>query len=238
MSKEMYGRRAWLYDLIYSNKDYAAESRALHQLLAEHGVEDGAAVLEAACGTGNYLEHLHKYYDAAGFDLSAEMVAIARAKLPDAKLFTADMVDFTTARPYDALLCLFSSISYVDSLGKLTQTAQTFGRALRPGGVVIVEPWVGPDDYKEGRPSMKTYADDTIKVCRQFVGQREGRRATLEFHWLVAQREREVDYFTEKLVAYLYTVDEYRAAFEAAGFAVSYDPEGLNGRGLFVGVRV
>src|SRR5690554_7458013 len=91
MSKEMYGRRAWLYDLIYSNKDYAAESRALHQLLAEHGVEDGAAVLEAACGTGNYLEHLHKYYDAAGFDLSAEMVAIARAKLPRSEEHTSEL---------------------------------------------------------------------------------------------------------------------------------------------------
>ena len=66
----MYEERAALYDAIYHWKRYEEESAALHALLASEGVDDGARVLEAACGTGSYLVHLAARYAVSGFDLS------------------------------------------------------------------------------------------------------------------------------------------------------------------------
>jgi hypothetical protein len=85
---------------------------------------------------------------------------------------------------------------------------------------------------------MKTYEDENIKIARQFVSRSEGRRAVLDFHWLVAERDGAVDYFTSQVVAYLYTTGEYQQAIESAGFDVTYNAKGLTGRGLFVAVSI
>ena len=86
----LYGDRAELYDLTYSWKDFAGEAEKLHALLAAEGVAEGARLLDAACGTGAHLAHLARWYDAAGLDLSGEMLAVAPESLvgrPVADLF-------------------------------------------------------------------------------------------------------------------------------------------------------
>ena len=61
-------------------------------------------MLEAACGTGSFLEHLKDTYDVSGFDVSEGMVEQTRAKLPGVPVFQADMADFTLDTPVDAVI--------------------------------------------------------------------------------------------------------------------------------------
>ena len=61
----------------------------------------------------------------------------------------------------------------------------------------------------------------------------EGRLSIMNFHYLVG-RPGTVEHFVETHAPALYTADEYRSAFEAAGLAADLDPEGLMGRGLWV----
>jgi len=35
----------------------------------------------------------------------------------------------------------------------------------------------------------------------------------------------------------MFTKDEYESAFEAAGLEVEFDPDGLIGRGMFIGTK-
>ena len=62
-------------------------------LMAARALGDGASVLDVGCGTGDYLvalhaaEPRHQYY---GFDLSPEMVSLARSRCPWAVLEVAD----------------------------------------------------------------------------------------------------------------------------------------------------
>jgi hypothetical protein len=64
-------------------------------------------------------------------------------------------------------------------------------------------------------------------------GLRDERISTTEMHYLVATPAG-VEHFVEDHELYLFTTDEMRAAFEAAGLGVDYDADGLIGRGLWI----
>ena len=65
------------------------------------------------------------------------------------------------------------------------------------------------------------------------VSGREGRLAIMKFEYLVGTPSG-IEAFSERHEAALFTDEEYRQAFAAAGLAVEHDPEGLIGRGLYI----
>ncbi|MHC5113044.1 MAG: class I SAM-dependent DNA methyltransferase [Planctomycetota bacterium] len=235
----MYRSHARYYDLIYQWKKYDEEAARLHELITAEGVAPEETVLEAACGTGAHLRHLRRWHPVAGFDLNPEMVALAREALPDVELFQADMTDFALPKPVGALLCLFSSIGYVHPRARLDAAARCFAAAVRPGGALIVEPWLDPDTFMDGFPGMDTYGDDDLKLCRMVVSRREGELSVFDFHWLAARRGRPpVEHFVDRHVLWLCPRDELIEAFDAAGFDCRIENDGLmRGRGLIVGRR-
>lgn len=236
----MYGERAALYDPIYHWKDYGAESARLREFLRSLEIPDGARVLEVACGTGSHLAHLRAYYQASGLDLSDAMLSVARTKLPpEVALRCADMADFEVAAPVDALLCLFSSIGYVHPEARLRATARCFARAVRPGGALVIEPWLTPEAYRPGRMMMQTYDGEDLKLCRASVSKQEGELAVLDFHWLVLRAgAAEPERFVERHELWLCPAPLMRAILDDAGFDVHAEPAGLSqGRGLLIGRR-
>jgi daunosaminyl-N,N-dimethyltransferase/N-dimethyltransferase len=218
----MYAERAEVYDRIYSFKDYKAEAEALHQLLADNQVADGATLLEAACGTGSYLQQLSRWYRVSGFDISPQMLSIARRKLSNVVLFEADMASFELKQPVDVIVCLFSSIGYLRPEARLSSAARAFARALKPGGLALVEPWLEPEGFRPGIAHMHTYESDELKLCRANVGKLDGVDAVLDFHWLAARAGKDVEYFTERHVLRCYTREQMLEAFGQAGLEVSY----------------
>ncbi len=236
----MYRDRAELYDLIYHWKNYQAEAARVREKLAAEGIPDGSRVLEAACGTGSYLQHLRESYDLTGFDRSEEMLAIAREKLPAGlTLFRADMAGFTVDRPYDALLCLFSSIGYLYPEARLRAAAKCFADAVRPGGVLVIEPWIAPEEYRPGYGSIQTYDRPELKLCRASLGQRDGDIAVMDFHWLVLRTGADaVEHLVDVHRMWLCPRELMLRVFREAGFECRLDPEGLMpGRGLIIGRR-
>ncbi|MCP3902763.1 MAG: class I SAM-dependent methyltransferase, partial [Planctomycetes bacterium] len=170
----MYRSHARYYDLIYQWKQYHEEATRLHEILAAEGVGGEEMVLEAACGTGAHLRHLREWHRVSGFDLNVEMVGLAREALPDVTIFQADMTRFAVPEPVGAVLCLFSSIGYVYPRDRLDAAARCFAGAVRPGGVLVIEPWLDPAAFMDGFPNMDTYTDDDLKLCRMVVSRREG----------------------------------------------------------------
>lgn len=234
----LYERRAELYDRIYSFKDYAAEAIRLRELLTREGAAPGSSLVDACCGTGSHLALLAADYRVGGFDASAAMLAIARRKLPAARLVEADVRDFRWPEQVDALTCLFSSIGYLRSVAEVDDAAKSFARALRPGGVLVIEPWLTREDCKPGIPTIHTYADDDIKLCRMAVTVVEGDFSIFEMNWLVGRRDAAVEHFVERHELRLAPRAELASALERAGFAARFEEEGLMPkRGLFVARR-
>jgi hypothetical protein len=83
---------------------------------------------------------------------------------------------------------------------------------------------------------MTIAEEGEMKVCRIFAGGQSGKVSSSTFHYLVADGDR-VNYFTETHDFGLFTEDEMRAAFEAVGLSVEFDPVGLENRSLYIGTK-
>jgi hypothetical protein len=80
---------------------------------------------------------------------------------------------------------------------------------------------------------MQTAEDGDVKVCRMCISELEEGNAKLRFHYLVGTAAG-VEHFTEDHLLRLRTVEEMLAAFREAGLNAEHDPEGINGRGLYL----
>ncbi|HET7011855.1 MAG TPA: class I SAM-dependent methyltransferase [Anaerolineales bacterium] len=230
----MYDKSARWYDAIYSFKDYAAEAVILRGLIESRRGSPGGALLDVACGTGEHLRHLRAYFTVEGIDINESMLAVAREKLPGVRLRQGDMLDFDLGERYDAVLCLFSAVGYLRNEAELERSVRNMGNHLNPDGVLVVEPWILPEAFVAGRVHSLFVDRPDLKLARINVSRVEGRAAVMDMHHLIGT-EQGIDYFVERHELTLFTDDEYRGAFIAAGLAVEPVPNGLAGRGLYLG---
>ncbi|MGQ0608373.1 MAG: class I SAM-dependent DNA methyltransferase [Chloroflexota bacterium] len=232
----MFDKSAELYDLFYEWKDYRAEAEKIREIVASRA-PTARTLLDVACGTGSHLAHLRQWYVVDGLDLDRDLLKVASRRLPGVELHHSDMRDFDLGGTFDVVTCLFSSIGYVQTADGLALAVAAMARHLAPSGMLIVEPWLSPDRFDPhhiGRAMVAERPD--VQAVRMNGSRVDGTRSFLDFHYLVG-RPGSVEHFTETHTLGLFTDDEYRSAFEAAGLGAEHDPDGLMGRGLWIAQR-
>lgn len=234
----MFSKSARYYDEIYTSveKDYAAEVNKLHRIIREHRQSKGKTLLDVACGTGVHAGYLSKYYQVEGLDLDRTMVAVAKKKHPNIHFHHGDMTDFSLRRQFDVVVCLFSSIGYAKTKTRLQKAIKNMGKHLCPGGVLLIEPWYTPETWNAGRIFTVQVSKPDLKIVRMSHGGQKGKVSTLEFQYLIGT-SKGIEHSVEFHELGLFTHEEYMQAFEAARLNVIHDPEGLDGRGLYIGTE-
>jgi SAM-dependent methyltransferase len=231
----MFTESAELYDAIYlAFKDYAVEAADIaRHLRAEH--PRARTVLDVACGTGEHARLLaaDHGFELDGIDLNAEFLRLAREKHPAGRFHEADMREFSLARRYDAVICMFSSIGYVRTLPELERTLRCFRRHLAPGGVVIVEPWFPPEVLTGGHQSQRTAEANGVRVERTGTTEIDGRLCRLRFDYTIDDGAG-IRHTTELHELGLFTRDETLRAFSAAGLAARHHAPSATNRGLYI----
>jgi SAM-dependent methyltransferase len=232
----MFEKSVEFYDAIYAWKNYKAEAERLKQVIAERQRSPGRSFLDVACGTGGHIPYLRDTFTIEGIDINPRMLAIAQAKHPDIPFHLGDMVDFAIPRKFDVVASLFSSIAYLKTPERLSRAVANMARHLRPGGVLIVEPFFSPTSWRPVRkaPGANFVDNDDIKIVRMSSSICEDNIVKCTFHYLVGTADG-VEHFTELHEFVLFTEDDVRDAFTSAGMDVSYDATGLMGRGLYIG---
>ncbi|MGD9507495.1 MAG: class I SAM-dependent methyltransferase [Geminicoccaceae bacterium] len=127
------GYRLWSRSYDSPLRLFPVEEPAVRPLLAE--LSPGR-VLDAACGTGRHSVWLAAHgHEVVGVDASPDMLARARAKLPDARFEEGEL----TALPLpdgsvDAALCALALVHVPDLRPAMGELA----RVVRPGGRIVL----------------------------------------------------------------------------------------------------
>ena len=163
------------YDLLYRDKDYAAEARHVHDIIQKHA-SGARSILELGCGTATHAIHLAAMgYSIHGVDRSHEMLAAATNGIQKAGPETASLIRLTEGDirevrlndRFDVIVALFHVISYLptnDDLKAALKTAQTH---LKPGGIFLFDCWYGPAVLSDPPVvRVKRMEDNTTSVVR------------------------------------------------------------------------
>jgi ubiquinone/menaquinone biosynthesis C-methylase UbiE len=111
------------------------------------GAAPPARLLEMACGTGRHARELEQLgFSLVATDNSPDMLACAKEGAARAgskvQFREADMqtLDLGSER-FDAAICLFDSIGYLQSNEAIVSALGAARRHLRPGGALVLEFW-------------------------------------------------------------------------------------------------
>lgn len=231
----MYTGTAELYDLFYEWKDYAGEAARLREIVSARAPH-ARTLLDVACGTGRHLEHLAAWYEVEGADLDEGLLQVARRKLPAVAFEHADMRALELRRTFDVVTCLFGSIGYVQTPEGMRSAIAVMARHVAPGGLLIVEPWLTPSNFDPAHPGRALMVERPGLVAARLNDSRvEGGLSIMDFHYLIGRAGARLEHLVETHTLGLFTDDELRDAFAAAGMTAEHDADGLTGRGLWVG---
>ena len=175
------------YDKIYHWKDYEKDVDFLERIFKKHGlkVED---ILDVACGTGGHAATLVKRgYKVVGVDLNKEMLKIARRKVQDAAFVKGDMRDFKLARTFDAVICMFSSITYNRTLSELKKTLSGFHNHLKAKGIVVFDIHFLRERFAHGQRGVTGYDSDELTIARFYLSEKLGRTGKITFSYLIRE---------------------------------------------------
>lgn len=160
---DAYGR---YYDLLYRDKDYAAEVDYLHRLLQRHDAP-GPELLEFGSGTGRHGRLLAaRGYRVTGIERSAAMVAQAAAS-DGFSCQQGDIRAVRLGRTFDAVLALFHVLSYQVGNAEVLAVFQRAAEHLRPGGLFLFDVWYSPAVYSQQPATrVKRLAGEGLEITR------------------------------------------------------------------------
>lgn len=234
----LYSELAPLYDVIYGSKGYRREAAFLRTEIRRYGRSGGRALLDVGCGTGHHLQYLRRWYDCAGVDLSPQMLQVAHRRLPGVPLFRQDMISLRMSRKFDAIVCMFGAIGYTRTVPRLQRAVGSMASLLRPGGVLVVQPWLRPSAWRADHVFPQILKGKGVTVIRVSRTSRPAPGLSrIDWDYLVARRARPVVHLREAHELGLFSTSDMRGAFEKAGLRPRFFPTWHgNDRGLWVAV--
>jgi SAM-dependent methyltransferase len=230
-------RYSAFYDLLYADKDYAAEADYVARVLSP-----ARSVLELGSGTGRHGRLLaDRGFDVLGVELSAEMAAEAQRRSCDARNPTGsfacevgDLRGFRAGRTFDAVISLFHVISYQTGNPDLAAAFDTAAGHLSPGGLFLFDVWHGPAVLTQ-QPGVRTKeaADAERRVRRTATPTLDTNRSTVRVDYEMACEDLvtgEATRFGETHVMRYLFPTEIGFLATAAGFEQVSSEEFLTGR--------
>jgi SAM-dependent methyltransferase len=208
------------YDLLYRDKDYAAEAQYVARLIRS-AVPTAHTILELGSGTGRHGRLLAAMgFDVHGIERSAEMVAVARAAACAGSSgasgsFTCEVGDICRAslgRAFDAVISLFHVVSYQTTNQALQAAFRVAADHLAPGGQFLFDVWHGPAVLSQ-RPSerVKEVADERYRVKRTVRPELDTNRGTVNVVYHMECEDRPsgkiVRFSEEHLMRYLFPTE-------------------------------
>lgn len=167
-----FGTYSQYYDLLYADKDYAAEVDYVCALLHKYGGGNLHTILELGSGTGVHAELMSlNGFAVHGVELSEQMLERARRREDlgndSVRFCQGDARNYRAGRQFDAVISLFHVLSYQTTDKDLRSMLATAAVHLDVGGLFVFDFWYGPAVLRQG-PSVrvKRLQNEFVSVVR------------------------------------------------------------------------
>jgi hypothetical protein len=163
------------------------------------------------------------------------------------------MATYQATCDFDVVTCLFSSVGYASNWKALLHVLQNLWVHVAPGGVLLVEPWLSPEQFTGTMRTVTAEVDEYTHAVRVAAGTTiwpledtapygNPPRSVFDFGYVIARRATgtmQLETFQETHVMGLYRPREYRDAFHAVGAPAVFIPQGIGrpDRGVYVAVK-
>ncbi len=129
------------YHLLYRNRDEREARDFLDKLFGHVALDEGAQVLDLACGKGRHAVYLaEKGLHVTGFDLSPSNILEANKSAHGHLHFhIRDMREDLGKEEFDAVFNLFTGFGYFESDEENFSVFRRIHEALKPGGLFIFD---------------------------------------------------------------------------------------------------
>jgi SAM-dependent methyltransferase len=234
---DFYSRLSRYYDQMYAHIDYEGAAARLHEIIQKYKQSDGNRLLDVGCGTGTHIKHLSDRYQAMGFDVSEEMLAVAQEKCPDINFVQGNIISMELNQVFDVIICLFGSITYLTTKEELQLAIKSFSKHTTPGGVVVIEPLFTEETLREGGMGLNCLNLPDIKIARSNVSRREGDIVYLDFHFLVSTREYGTEHFIDPSPMGVFSWSTFKHLLEDHQFTVEFIEPGFDKEVLILGIK-
>lgn len=112
-------------------------------LLSQEGA-DPDTLLDVCCGTGTVAEYMAEAgYQVTGFDLSPEMIEVAKQKEEERglgiKYFVADAAEVDLGEAFEGAYSFFDSLNYIADLERFRMAVARVGAHLGPQGTFVFD---------------------------------------------------------------------------------------------------
>lgn len=152
MQRPPFSALAGVYDAIMADIEYGDWADFVLDYARDQGLAPVSA-LDLACGTGALTAELQRRGLAVtGLDMSAEMLGVARSRLPGVTFVQADVRDFQLPQRYDLITCVFDSLNNLTQVADVGRALERMAAHLTPGGLLAfdVNTRAGVRDLWEG----------------------------------------------------------------------------------------
>ncbi|EKB03495.1 class I SAM-dependent methyltransferase [Myroides odoratimimus] len=145
MSKE---NKAWYkswfdtpyYHTLYKDRDYEEAQVLIDNLTHYLNLEEGAKVLDLACGKGRHSIYLNSLgYDVTGVDLSPNSIEEASKYATDTLHFEVRDMREPSTEKYDAIFNLFTSFGYFPDPVDNMRTLDAIHQSVNEYGLAVID---------------------------------------------------------------------------------------------------
>lgn len=161
--RRLYGDLAWTWPIISPVGNYIEETELFSKLIKEHSKIEVKTLLHLGCGGGHNDYTFKKYFKVTSFDISEDMLTLAKKLNPEVNYKYGDMRTIRLEEKFDAITIL-DSINYIKTVEDLQKTFITTYEHLKPGGVFLtfVEQIAG--HFKQNNTTYSTHSKGDVEI--------------------------------------------------------------------------
>ena len=206
---------AWIYDHFFAGDALNLTVHALESLVFPC-ISSGCEVLDLCCGTGRLTKVLaSRGYRVTGIDNSAQMLDLARSRVPQANFLQADIRDFELQPRFEAVVCAYNSLPHITGAGELARVFQCVRNCLRDSGIFVFDLFSRSAYIQRWRGSFARVEDDCVCLVRAGFDPETARGENLI---TIFQRNGDWKRSDLKLTTRCYTDAELRPMLAESGF--------------------